>query len=121
MSTAQNVSGVGNGLDETTDMGPAVNENQLKTDLSYVEVGKTRRRELASGGNRLDKGDYQSASSWNLPCSWTSIPDAHRAGKKFLGLSSNHSLAKISKTQLRSPTGLEYGLSSALLLHEGRQ
>src|SRR5205085_9932039 len=27
---------VGNGLDETTDMGPAVNESQLKTDLDYV-------------------------------------------------------------------------------------
>src|SRR2546428_2044670 len=26
----------GNGLDETTDMGPAINEKQLETDLSYV-------------------------------------------------------------------------------------
>src|SRR5881394_2362930 len=32
---------VGNGLDETTDMGPAVNERQLQTDLHYVDVGKT--------------------------------------------------------------------------------
>src|SRR3989441_1396250 len=31
---------VGNGLDETTDMGPVINEAQLKTDLSYVEIGK---------------------------------------------------------------------------------
>src|SRR5437764_1029544 len=30
---------VGNGLDETVEMGPAVNENQLKTDLKYVEIG----------------------------------------------------------------------------------
>jgi len=28
---------VGNGLDETVEMGPAVNENQLKTDLKYIE------------------------------------------------------------------------------------
>src|ERR1700739_3910171 len=31
---------VGNGLDETTDMGPAVNERQLLSDLQYVDVGK---------------------------------------------------------------------------------
>src|SRR5712671_2822499 len=31
---------VGNGLDETVEMGPAVNENQLKTDLTYIEIGK---------------------------------------------------------------------------------
>src|ERR1700726_1911111 len=31
---------VGNGIDESTEMGPAVNEAQLKTDLSYVEIGK---------------------------------------------------------------------------------
>ncbi len=36
---------VGNGLDESIDMGPAVNEAQLKTDLSYVDIGKRRRRE----------------------------------------------------------------------------
>ena len=36
---------VGNGLDETIDMGPAVNERQLLSDLKYVEVGKVRRRE----------------------------------------------------------------------------
>src|SRR3954447_6815898 len=29
---------VGNGLDESTDMGPAINESQLNTDLKYVEI-----------------------------------------------------------------------------------
>src|ERR1700685_3160237 len=31
---------VGNGLDETTEMGPAINQRQLESDLKYVEVGK---------------------------------------------------------------------------------
>src|SRR5437588_12438327 len=31
---------VGNGLDETVQMGPAINEKQLETDLRYVEIGK---------------------------------------------------------------------------------
>jgi aldehyde dehydrogenase (NAD+) len=50
---------VGNGLDETVQMGPAVNEKQLQTDLSYVEIGKNEGAKLVCGGNRLDKGDYQ--------------------------------------------------------------
>src|SRR5580700_153720 len=50
---------VGNGLDETVEMGPAINENQLQTDLSYVEIGRNEGAKLVCGGNRLDKGDYQ--------------------------------------------------------------
>jgi alpha-ketoglutaric semialdehyde dehydrogenase len=50
---------IGNGLDESVDMGPAINENQLKTDLKYVEVGKDEGAKLLCGGNRLDKDDYQ--------------------------------------------------------------
>jgi aldehyde dehydrogenase (NAD+) len=50
---------VGNGLDESTDMGPAINERQLSSDLKYVEIGKNEGAKLQCGGNRLDKGDYQ--------------------------------------------------------------
>ncbi|HEY8671961.1 MAG TPA: aldehyde dehydrogenase family protein [Terriglobales bacterium] len=50
---------VGNGLDETTDMGPAINERQLSSDLKYVEIGKNEGAKLQCGGNRLDQGDYR--------------------------------------------------------------
>src|ERR1700688_1525326 len=50
---------VGNGLDETVEMGPAVNEKQLQTDLSYVDIGQNEGAKLVCGGNRLDHGDYQ--------------------------------------------------------------
>src|ERR1700729_4211107 len=50
---------VGNGLDETVEMGPAINEKQLQTDLSYVDIGKNEGAKLMGGGNRLDQGDYQ--------------------------------------------------------------
>src|SRR5438874_2200739 len=50
---------VGNGLDETTDMGPAINERQLQSDLEYVEIGRTEGAKLQCGGNLLGKGDYK--------------------------------------------------------------
>jgi alpha-ketoglutaric semialdehyde dehydrogenase len=53
---------VGDGLDATTDMGPCINEQQLKTVMSYVEVGKNEGAKLLTGGNRLTSGAY--AKGW---------------------------------------------------------
>jgi alpha-ketoglutaric semialdehyde dehydrogenase len=50
---------VGNGLDETVEMGPAINKNQLETDLKYVEIGRDEGARMLCGGNRLNKGDYK--------------------------------------------------------------
>jgi len=50
---------IGNGLDESIDMGPAINESQLTTDLKYVGIGKDEGAKLLCGGNRLDSGEYQ--------------------------------------------------------------
>jgi aldehyde dehydrogenase (NAD+) len=47
---------VGNGLDAATEMGPCINEQQLKTVMSYVEIGKNEGAKLLTGGNRLDTG-----------------------------------------------------------------
>jgi acyl-CoA reductase-like NAD-dependent aldehyde dehydrogenase len=53
---------VGDGLDPTTEMGPCVNESQLKTVMSYVEIGKNEGAKLACGGHRLDGGSH--AHGW---------------------------------------------------------
>ncbi len=53
---------VGNGLDSSTDMGPVINEPQLQTVMSYVEIGKNEGAKLLTGGHRLDKGDH--AKGW---------------------------------------------------------
>lgn len=49
---------VGNGLDPKVEMGPSINDSQLKTVISYVEIGKKEGAKLLTGGNRLVKGDY---------------------------------------------------------------
>src|ERR1700745_3099961 len=41
---------VGPGMDETSDMGPAVDEKQWKTDLSYIEVAQKEGARLVTGG-----------------------------------------------------------------------
>src|SRR5277367_2601755 len=47
---------VGNGLDSQIEMGPCINEQQLKTVMSYVEIGKGEGAKLLTGGNRLETG-----------------------------------------------------------------
>src|SRR6267143_3162335 len=53
---------VGNGLDLDTEMGPCINEQQLKTVTSYVEIGKNEGAKLLTGGVRLDSGAH--AKGW---------------------------------------------------------
>jgi len=47
---------VGDGLDPATEMGPCINEQQLKTVMNYVEIGVAEGAKLAAGGHRLEKG-----------------------------------------------------------------
>ena len=53
---------VGNGLDPTVDMGPAISQQQLSTVMSYVEIGKKEGAKLLTGGRRLDTSGY--AKGW---------------------------------------------------------
>jgi aldehyde dehydrogenase (NAD+) len=53
---------VGNGLDSSIEMGPCINEQQLQTVMSYVEIGKNEGAKLLTGGNRLDSGAH--AKGW---------------------------------------------------------
>jgi aldehyde dehydrogenase (NAD+) len=50
---------VGNGMDPATGMGPAVDENQLKTDLKYIELAKKEGAKLVFGGRRLEEGELK--------------------------------------------------------------
>lgn len=49
---------VGNGMEPGIDIGPAVDEGQMKTDLKYMEIGKKEGGKPKIGGNRLEGGVY---------------------------------------------------------------
>jgi aldehyde dehydrogenase (NAD+) len=53
---------VGNGLDPSTEMGPCINEQQLQTVMSYVEVGRHEGAKLLTGGHRLSGANH--AKGW---------------------------------------------------------
>jgi aldehyde dehydrogenase (NAD+) len=45
---------VGNGLDDQTEMGPQINEQQVETSARYVKVGRDDGAKLAVGGERFN-------------------------------------------------------------------
>src|SRR6202162_5037145 len=105
---------VGNGLDETVEMGPAINENQLKTDLSYIEVGKSEGAKLVSGGHRLDKGEYQ--HGWFLePTVFTDVdPKMRIAQEEIFGPVVSIIPCEDLEDAIAIANNIEYGLSSSL-------
>src|SRR6202142_2977777 len=105
---------VGNGLDETVEMGPAINEKQLQTDLNYVEIGKNEGAKLVCGGNRLDQGDYQ--YGWFMePTVFTDVdPKMRIAQEEIFGPVVSIIPCDDLEDAIEIANGIEYGLSSAL-------
>ena len=105
---------VGNGLDETTDMGPAINEKQLQTDLEYVEIGKAEGAKLKCGGNRLDSGDYR--YGWFMePTVFADVdPKMRIAQEEIFGPVVSVIPCENLEHAIEIANGIEYGLSSAL-------
>ena len=94
---------VGNGLDETVQMGPAINQKQLETDLELRRDRQERRRK--AGLRR------QSPRQGRIPVRLVHgadglyrrrSQDAHRPGRNLRASRLGHSLATVWKTPSRS-------------------
>lgn len=48
---------LGNGLQEKTDVGPLINEPQMKKVLDFIEIGKNEGARLVTGGNACREGE----------------------------------------------------------------
>ena len=105
---------VGNGLDETVDMGPAVNKAQLETDLSYIEIGKSEGARLLCGGHRLDSGIYK--YGWFLePTVFGDVdPKMRIAQEEIFGPVVSIIPCDNCEDAIEIANGVEYGLSSAI-------
>jgi 2,5-dioxopentanoate dehydrogenase len=49
---------VGFGLESGVQMGPAVDQSQMETDLEYIEIGQKEGAKLLAGGGRAGEGGY---------------------------------------------------------------
>src|SRR5215469_15765915 len=105
---------VGNGLDESVDMGPAINQNQLNTDLKYVEIGKDDGAKMVTGGNRLEKGEYANGFFMEPTVFIDVDPKMRIAQEEIFGPVVSIIPCENLEDSIAIANGIEYGLSSSL-------
>jgi alpha-ketoglutaric semialdehyde dehydrogenase len=105
---------IGNGLDEAVEMGPAINQSQLKTDLNYIEIGKAEGARLKCGGNRLTHGDYQYGNFLEPTVFVDVAPTMRIAQEEIFGPVVSILACENLEHAVEIANRIQYGLSSSL-------
>ena len=72
---------VGNGLDESVEVGPQINEQQVATTEKYVQIGKNEGAKLEAGGKALNTPDH--AYGWFFePTIFTDVNEKMRIAQE---------------------------------------
>lgn len=72
---------IGDARDPATELGPAIDERQLKTTLSFVETGRQEGATLVYGGERLSEGPH--AHGWfSRPAIMTAVASRSKLGQE---------------------------------------
>jgi acyl-CoA reductase-like NAD-dependent aldehyde dehydrogenase len=95
---------VGNGLDETVEMGPAINESNFRPTSATSRSARTKAQSSSAAAIASTKAITNTAGSWSPPSSPTSIPRCASRRKKSSAPSFRSSPATTSKTPSKSPT-----------------
>ena len=105
---------IGDGSDESVQMGPAVSEGQLKTDMEYVEIGKGEGATLLCGGNRLDKGAH-AKGFFHEPTVFGDVdPKMRIAREEIFGPVVSVIPCKSLEEAITIGNSVEYGLSASI-------
>ena len=105
---------IGNGLDETNEMGPAVSEVELKKDLDYVEIGRREGAQLLYGGKRLHGPQYDHGYFME-PTVFGSVNRTMRIAKEeIFGPVLGILAAKNFEHALELANDAEYGLAASI-------
>src|SRR3954467_12104452 len=105
---------VGNGLDESNDMGPQINEQQVATTEKYVQIGKNEGAKLEAGGKALNTTDH--AYGWFFePTIFTDVNEKMRVAQEeiFGPVLSLIPVDSFDKA-IEIANGVPYGLSSSV-------
>jgi aldehyde dehydrogenase (NAD+) len=103
---------LGSGLDETVDMGPAVDEKQFKTDLDYIRIGREEGARLVLGGKtpgHLTKGYFVEPTIFD-----DVLPSMRIFKEEIFGPVLAVSTANTLDEALASANSVEYGLTTSI-------
>jgi aldehyde dehydrogenase (NAD+) len=103
---------VGPGLDESVDMGPAVDEKQWRTDFDYIDVGRQEGARLVLGG---DKPEHLGQGYFVQPTIFDNVAPGMRIFKEeIFGPVLSVTTAESLEEALNFANGVEYGLTTSI-------
>jgi alpha-ketoglutaric semialdehyde dehydrogenase len=106
---------VGNGLDPGVQIGPAVDEEQLKTDLEYIDIAKKEGAQLLCGGNRLT-GDNYDKGYFIEPTIFSGVSSTMRvAQEEVFGPVLALMVAEDFEDAMRIANDVRFGLSASIV------
>jgi len=105
---------VGNGLDPSVHIGPAIDEGQLETDLRYIEIGRREAGEPVIGGRRLTGGDYDKGYFVEPTIFANVTPEMRIAQEEIFGPVLAVMKARDFEDALRIANQVPFGLSASL-------
>jgi len=106
---------VGNGLDPAVAIGPAVDANQLETDLRYIEIGKQEGARLLCGGHRLSGGAYDKGFFIEPTIFDGVMPEMRIAQEEIFGPVLALMVANGFDDAMRLANGVKFGLSASIV------
>ena len=105
---------VGNGLDPGVDIGPAVDQGQLETDLRYIEIGRREAGPPRIGGSRLTGGVYDKGYFVEPTIFAEVTPEMTIAREEIFGPVLGVMRARDFEDALGIANGIPFGLSASL-------
>jgi len=105
---------VGDGLDESVEMGPVINEGAAKKISDYVQIGRDEGAKLLCGGVRLAKGEL-GRGNFFAPTVFSDVePEMRLAQEEIFGPVLSVIPCDSLDQAIEIGNGVKYGLSSAI-------
>ena len=105
---------IGNGLDESVEVGPQVNANQIETSEKYVEIALREGAQLLCGGHALTSGPYAHGTFFELTILAGVAPAMRIAREEVFGPVVALIEFSTFEEAIEIANSIDYGLSTAL-------
>jgi acyl-CoA reductase-like NAD-dependent aldehyde dehydrogenase len=109
---------IGNGLEPGIEIGPAVDQAQLETDLEYIEIAKQEGAALLCGGRRLTGGAYDNGYFVEPTIFGGVVPGMRIAQEEVFGPVLALMAADDFDQAMSLANGVKFGLSASIVSND---